>query len=101
VRSDQLEPRISRLLSSGTYVAVVTLAAGVVVALAMPGTSSGGPDATALLYVGLGVVILTPVARVSASAIGFAGRGERELAAISVAVLIVLGLTVVVASVVR
>ncbi len=99
MKTDRLESRISRLLAAGTYLSVTILAIGVVIALARPDAPAAGFDAATILNAGLALVILTPVARVAASAIGFAGRGERELAAISVSVLIVLGLTVVVAAV--
>ena len=95
----RLEARISRVLAIGTYASVVALGAGVLVQLIDPRGSSG-IDGTAVLAIGLVIVILTPVARVAAAALGFATRGERELAVISVAVLAVLGLTVALAGLV-
>ena len=95
-----LEARLSRLLALATYLSVATLSVGVIVAVATSGATAGRPDVTPLLEVGLVLVILTPVARVVAGAIGFSLRGERELTAISVAVLALLGLTVAIATVV-
>jgi len=100
VKGVDLEARLSRLLALATYLSVASLSVGVAVAIATSGAVSGRPDVTPLLRAGIVLVILTPVARVIAGAIGFSLRGERELTAISVAVLLVLGLTVTVASVV-
>lgn len=94
-----LERRIGRLLAAGTYVSVVALGGGVVAAVASAEGAIPETFAVTLLSLGLGLVILTPVARVAASAVGFAGRGERELTVISCAVLVVLGATVVVAAI--
>jgi uncharacterized membrane protein len=92
----RLEGRIARLLALGTYASVVALLVGTLAWLLDPAGTVGG-GGTAALAIGLVIVILTPVARVVAAAVGFATRGERELAAISLAVLAILALSVVVA----
>jgi uncharacterized membrane protein len=92
-----VERRISRLLATGAYVSVAILTVSVLAAVVV----AQGPALSTLLSIGLTVVILTPVFRVVAAAIGFARRGEREMAAVSVGVLAVLGSSVIIASVAR
>jgi uncharacterized membrane protein len=96
VRAVRIEGRIARLLALGTYASVVALVGGTLAWL-VDSNGTVGAGGTTALAIGLVIVILTPVARVVAAALGFATRGERELAAISLGVLAVLGLTVVVA----
>ena len=109
---DGLEHRIARLLTIGTYTAVALLAVGLGLLLAA-GISplSGGPafdpgripgDLAALrpeafIWLGLIVVVATPSARVAASLIGYARRGESEMALVAVLILAVIGASVVLA----
>jgi uncharacterized membrane protein len=103
------ERSIGRLLVALTYVAVALLAVGIVLMLSH-GISplAGGPrlaigrlvrDVTELapggfLWLGLLVVIATPVSRVVAAAIGYAQTGNRLMVAVAVAILAVLALSV-------
>ena len=93
-RGPDLERSIARLLTIGTYASIGLLAVGVILMLANGiGPRSGGPgfDATRLvpdlvalrpagfLWLGLIAAVATPEARVVASLIGYARRGERVL----------------------
>ncbi|HYX11030.1 MAG TPA: DUF1634 domain-containing protein, partial [Candidatus Acidoferrum sp.] len=49
------------------------------------------------LWLGLIAVVATPTARVAASLIGYARRGERAMAVVAVLILIVIAMSVVVA----
>ena len=109
---DGFERRLGRLLIAVTYVAVALLAIGVVLLL-LGGISplAGGPpfdpsdlvpDLLALepagfLWLGILVVIATPLSRVAGAAVGFVRRGERLMAAISVAILAVIAISVLAA----
>jgi uncharacterized membrane protein len=106
------ERRLGRLLIAVTYVAVVLLTIGVVLML-LAGISplAAGPpfdlsqlipDLRALepagfLWLGLLVVIATPLSRVAGAAIGFSRRGESLMALISVAILGVIGISILAA----
>lgn len=108
----QLERQIARLLTIGSYAAVVLLAAGFV-ALLGEGRSplDGGPsldparmpgDLVALrpagfLWLGLLAVIGTPVARVVVALAGYLRGGERGMALVAVAILAVIALSVALA----
>jgi uncharacterized membrane protein len=110
------ERRLGWLLIVVTYVAVALLAIGVVLLL-RAGISplAGGPpfdpsqlipDLLALepagfLWLGLLAVIATPLSRVLGAAIGFVRRGEPVMAAISVAILAVIAISVLAALVTR
>ena len=103
------ERSIGRLIIATTYVAVALLLAGVVL-MAIGGISplDDGPrldlgalpaDLVALvpsafLWLGLLAVIATPVSRVVAAAIASARAGDRFLAVVSVAILVVLAASV-------
>ena len=106
-----LEQSIARLLTGGTYLSIGLMAVGVVLMLsngisplapAPPFDPASIPaDIVALrpagfLWLGLLVVLATPLARVAASGIGFAVGGERQMALVSVAILVVIALGVVV-----
>ncbi len=109
-----LDGTIARLLTAGTYLAVVLIAIGVVL-MAAAGRSplEGGPafdpsrlaaDLVALrpegfLWLGLIAAIATPSARVAASLVGYLRRGERTMAAVSFLILGVIALSVVLATV--
>jgi len=106
------ERRLGRLLIAVTYVAVVLLAIGVILML-LAGISplADGPpfdpsqlmpdlralDPAGFLWLGLLVVIATPLSRVVGAAIGFARRGEPLMAVISVAILGVIGVSILAA----
>lgn len=106
-----LEARIARLLMVGTYTAVALIAVGVLL-MALTGRSprdaspSFDPgrlvaDLTAIdpagfLWVGVLVVLATPLARVVAALAGYARAGEREMALVAVLILAVVAAGVVV-----
>ena len=106
-RGQEFERFIGRLLIAITYVAVGLLSLGVVLLLAA-GISplAGGPpldaggvlaDLSALapaafLWLGIIVVIATPISRVIVAAIGFARLGDRWMVAISLGILAVIAL---------
>jgi uncharacterized membrane protein len=107
-----LERSIARLLTLGTYASVALLVAGVVLMLASGiGPRSGGPafDPTTLvpdllalrpagfLWLGLVVVVATPAARVLASLVGYARRGERSMTIVAALILMVIALSVALA----
>jgi uncharacterized membrane protein len=108
-----LEHAIARLLTIGTYASIGLLAAGVVLMAARGvGPLSGGPafdpsrllpDVAALrpegfLWLGLVAVVATPAARVVASLVGFARRGERTMAAVAASILVVIVVSVALAT---
>jgi uncharacterized membrane protein len=104
------ERRIGRLLIVVTYVAVALLVVGVALLIAA-GISplAGGPpldletlvaDLVALapsgfLWLGLIVVIATPISRVIAAAIGFGRAGDRLLVLVAWAILLTIAISVV------
>jgi uncharacterized membrane protein len=106
------ERRLGRLLIVVTYLAVGLLATGVVLLL-VAGVSplAGGPpldaaeflpDLLALepagfLWLGIIVVIATPLSRVVGAAVGFIGRGERLMATVSLAILGVIAISIAIA----
>ena len=111
-RGPDLERSIARLLTIGTYASIGLLAVGVILMLANGiGPRSGGPafDATRLvpdlvafrpagfLWLGLIAAVATPAARVLASLIGYARRGEREMAIVASLILVVIALSVALA----
>ena len=111
-RPPGLERSIARLLTVGTYSSMALLAIGVVLMAANGiGPLSGGPvfDVTRLvsdllagrpagfLWLGLVVVVATPVARVLASLVGYVRRGERGMAIVAGLILVVIGLSVALA----
>ncbi len=109
----RLEQSIGRLLTGGSYAAIVLLAIGFVLMLLNGlGPLSGGPtfdittvpgDLLALrpagfLWVGLIVVVATPASRVIASLVGYRRRGEWRMAVVAVLILVVILLSVVTAT---
>ena len=100
---------IGRLLIAVTYVSALLLTIGVLLMVAS-GISplSGGPalDLSALvadlvslqpagfLWLGLLTVIATPLSRVVAAAVGFALVGDRRMVVVSVAILVVISVSV-------
>jgi len=109
-----VEARIARILSVGTRIAVALLAAGSVLLVAggaspldrgwppfEPASLPAGLVAlrpTAFLWLGLVATIATPLVRVAAATWGFGRAGERRLAALGIAVLVVIALAVVAGS---
>lgn len=107
-----LDVRLGRILTVGTVGGVVALAVGVVLMMAngispidasfppldvaglLPGLIALEP--TAWLWLGLVVVVATPIMRVVAALAGFAGRGETAMVGVSVAILVVVGVGVLV-----
>jgi uncharacterized membrane protein len=105
-----LERSIARLLTVGTYASVALLVFGVVLMLANGiGPRSGGPvfDSARLgpdlmafrpagfIWLGLIAVVATPAARVLASLVGYARRGERTMVIVAALILLVIALSVV------
>ena len=109
-----VEVRIARILAVGTRVAVALLATGSILLIA-EGTSpldTGWPpldigtlpadlvalEPAAFLWLGLIATIATPLVRVAASTWTFGRAGERRMAALGAAVLVVIALAVVAGS---
>lgn len=101
----RFERRLGRLLIAATYLAVGLLVIGVVLMLvASVSPLAGGPpldlsrlvaDVAAFapagfLWLGLLAVIATPVSRVVGAAVGFVRGGERLMAVVSGAILVVI-----------
>lgn len=100
---------IGRLLIVVTYVAVGLLVAGVTT-MVVAGISPTDPAPTSdpaailaaivalrpegILWLGLMAVIATPLVRVAAAALSYARQGERRMLAISIAILLVIGIGV-------
>jgi uncharacterized membrane protein len=100
---------IGRLLIAVTYVAGALLLVGVLLMVA-GGISplSGGPplDLSALpadlaslqpagfLWLGLIVVIATPISRVAAAAVGFGISGDRRMVGVAIAILLVIAVSI-------
>ncbi|MFH1475472.1 MAG: DUF1634 domain-containing protein [Chloroflexota bacterium] len=111
---NSVEARIARILAVGTRIAVALLATGSILLVA-GGTSPLSPDwspldlaslpadlvalrPSAFLWLGLLATLATPLLRVAASTWGFGRAGDRRLAALGAAVLVVIGLAVVAGS---
>jgi uncharacterized membrane protein len=112
-RAARVDGRIARVLRVGTLVSVGLLAIGVAL-MAVTGRSpldGAWPaldlgripgDLLALrpegfIWLGLLTTLSTPLLRVAASIVGFLGAGERRMAGLGTAVLIVIALAVIVA----
>ena len=109
----RLERSIARLLTVGTWLSIALLAVGFVLMLAQ-GISPLDPapafdlrsipahiaalDSLGFLWLGLIVVVATPSARVAAALVGYARAGDRRMALVAVAVLVVIGVSVALAS---
>lgn len=107
-----LDVRLGRILTVGTLVGVLALATGVVLMMAsgisplegsfapldlaelLPGLIALEP--TAWLWLGLIVVIATPLLRVVAAMAGFSARGESAMVGVSAAILVVVAVGVLV-----
>lgn len=110
--SRRFERRIGRLLVGATYLAVALLLVGVVLMAAQgispladaptfqPGAIVADVLAlqpTGFLWLGLLVVIATPISRVLVALVGYARTGDRLMVAVSVGILTVITIGVVVA----
>ena len=106
------ETRIGRLLVGATYLAVGLLIVGVALMIANgispladpptfePGAIVSGLTTlqpTAFLWLGLAVVIATPISRVLVALVGYARTGDRLMVAVSLGVLVVITVGVVTA----
>jgi uncharacterized membrane protein len=104
-----LERGIGRLLIALTYVAVVLLAIGVALMFThgiapLSRAQRFDPDVLfddiaalrpdGFLWLGLLAIILAPVARVTAAAVGYARAGDRSMVLVALAILAVLALSV-------
>jgi uncharacterized membrane protein len=105
-----LEQRIGRVITAGTYLSIGLIALGVLL-MAVTGRSPLDPtppfdagsivdDVTGLrpegfLWLGLIAAVATPSARVVASLVGYLARHEQGMAAISAAILAAIALSVV------
>ena len=107
-----LERSIARLLTIGSYLSIGLLGIGLGLMLSSSiGPLSGGPaldpgrlvgDVAALrpagfIWFGLIVVVATPSARVAASLVGYARRGERMMTLVAGLILVVIASSVVLA----
>lgn len=110
--SRRLDRQIALVLNVGTTLAVAFLGVGVVLFLGRGGSPLDGaapldpsrllPDVLALraegfLWLGILAGIATPSARVLVALLAFARRGERGMAAVSLAILAVIILSVLLA----
>jgi len=109
----RLERSIGRLLTGGSYVAIMLLAIGFGLMLVQGiDPLAGGPAfdirslvgdllalrPTGVLWLGLIVVLATPASRVVASLVGYRRRGEWRMALVAALILLVILLSVVVAT---
>jgi uncharacterized membrane protein len=105
-----IETRVARVLAVGTRIAIALLAVGTIL-LVLEGTSplaAGWPpldlaslpaglvalEPAAFLWTGLIATIATPLLRVGTATWGFERAGERRMAALGVAVLVVIVLAI-------
>jgi uncharacterized membrane protein len=93
VMTTTIERRIGVVLTLGSRVSTVLLAVGVLILLAVPSATIG----SLFVHAGLIVVLVTPLARVVASLIGFAQKGDWLFVAMTLAVLGVLAGSIVAA----
>lgn len=108
--SRSLESSIGRLLTIGTYVSVGLIAIGTVLLIdsgrspldTAPALDPSRliPDLLGLqpagfLWLGILGVVATPAARVAAALVGFSRSGERRMALVAAAILIVIAIGVV------
>ena len=69
--TDTLERTLGHVLTAGTRISMALLGAGLLASFLHP-----GPTASQLLRVGLWVLLLTPVARVLVSVVGFIAQRD-------------------------
>jgi len=106
------ERRIGRQLIGATYIAVAMLLVGVVLMAvagispldAVPPFEPGDMvrsllalEPTGFLWLGLAVVIATPISRVIVAAIGYGRTGDRLMVAVSIGILAVIAIGIVAA----
>ncbi len=80
---DELERQLGRLLRTGVTLSTLTLAAGLIAALAGAGTGF----ASTLLAVGVVILIGTPIARVVVSSVAYALRRDWTFMVLTLVVL--------------
>ncbi len=112
-RAARVDRSIARILRAGTLVSIGLLAIGVAL-MAVAGRSPldaqwPGLDPARIpsdiralrpegfLWLGLLATLATPLLRVAAAVVGFLGAGERRMAGLGAAVLVVIALAVVIA----
>lgn len=112
-RAARVDGSIARILRAGTLVSVGLLAVGVTL-MSVAGRSPldtpwPGLDAARIpadilafrpegfLWLGLLATLATPLFRIAAAVVGFLGAGERRMAGLGIAVLLVIALAVIVA----
>ena len=92
--------RISLILKFGSYGSAFLLLAGVILALFRPAPSVHYPlrelagrlarlDATAIMQAGIALLLVTPVVRIVAAIVSFAGEGDHRYAWIATGVLLI------------
>jgi uncharacterized membrane protein len=104
-----LDRLIGRLLTVGTYVSILLIAIGTVLMFASRiDPLAGGPpfepglivdDIThgrpaGFMWLGLLVLLATPIARVVVSFFGYAARGERTMAVVAALILVVMAASI-------
>ncbi|HEX5014588.1 MAG TPA: DUF1634 domain-containing protein [Candidatus Limnocylindrales bacterium] len=109
-----LDRTVGRLLTIGTYASILLIAIGCVLMFAARiDPLAGGPalepgliidDITHLrpagfMWLGLVVLLFTPIARVVVSLFGYISRGERTMAIVSVLILVVIAASIVIGNV--
>jgi uncharacterized membrane protein len=100
---------VGRLLIGMTYIAVACLVVGVGLLVASGvGVLDGGPaldpgtlvadllafDPAAFLWLGLGVVLATPITRVATTGVAYARRGQWSMVLIATGILVVIAIGV-------
>jgi uncharacterized membrane protein len=109
-----LDRTIGRLLTIGTYASVLLLAIGCVLLFANRiDPLAGGPPLepglivddilhlrpAGFMWLGLVVVLATPVARVAVSLVGYVNRGERRMALVAALILVVIAASIALGSI--
>ena len=104
--TDPLDLTIARILTVGSYASVALILVGVLL-MALDGRSpldqAPGFDpsrligdlfagrAAGFLWLGLLILLATPATRVAASLVGYVRASERQMTAVSIAILVVIG----------
>jgi uncharacterized membrane protein len=106
------ERRIGRVLIALTYAAVALLIVGVTLMIVRGiGPLDGGPrfdpgavttsilalDPAGFLWVGIGLVLVTPITRVAAAGVAYAGQGQWRMVAVATGILVVIAIAIVTA----
>jgi uncharacterized membrane protein len=90
----QMEEIIGQILRAGVLIAAAIVATGGIWYLASGGPA-GDPRAVTTMWVGLLVLVATPVARVVVSLVAFAIQGDRAYVLITTIVLAVLAYSMI------